>query len=132
MAQLITANQQRSSVRALLGETYQLLGRKRGRAQRRNRRASSPAPAATTSACGGWRRRWIADGGHRYLKFFIAALHLNKFVEGVLFSLDHVGSFLAIHFAHFTLATKQPAMTAPALAQKLDDVTRPEGPSGVR
>ena len=61
----------------------------------------------------------MADGGGGlltaapvYLKFFIAALHLNKFVEGVLFSLDYVGSFLAIHFAHFTLATKQPAMTA--------------------
>ncbi len=69
----------------------------------------------------------LLTAGTVYLKFFIAALHLNKFVEGVLFSLDYVGSFLAIHFAHFTLATKQPAMTAPALAQKLDDVTRPEG-----
>ena len=69
----------------------------------------------------------LLTAGTVYLKFFIAALHLNKFVEGVLFSLDYVGSFLAIHFAHFTLATKQPAMTAPALAQKLDDVNRPEG-----
>ena len=62
-----------------------------------------------------------------YLKFFISALHLNKFIEGVFFSLDYIGSFLAIHFAHFTLATKQPAMTAPALAQKLDDVGSVEG-----
>ena len=62
-----------------------------------------------------------------YLKFFISALHVGKFIEGVLFSLDYIGSFLAIHFAHFTLATKQPAMTAPALAKKLDDVNSTPG-----
>ncbi len=62
-----------------------------------------------------------------YLKFLIYGLHLDKFIEGVLASLNYAGSFLAIHFAHFTLATKQPAMTGPALAHRLDAVGRPEG-----
>ncbi len=128
VAQLIGANQQRSSVRGLLGETYQLLGRK---VVERSAETGEHYIARTRrDYFGMW--RMAAGGGLLtvttvYLKFFIAALHLNKFVEGVLFSLDYVGSFLAIHFAHFTLATKQPAMTAPALAQKLDGVAQPEG-----
>ena len=62
-----------------------------------------------------------------YLKFLIYGLHLDKFIEGLLASLNYAGSFLVIHFAHFTLATKQPAMTGPALAHRLDAVGRPEG-----
>ncbi|CAB3660911.1 site-specific recombinase [Achromobacter pestifer] len=62
-----------------------------------------------------------------YLKFFIVSLHLDKFIEGLLASLNYAGGFLVIHFAHFTLATKQPAMTGPALAHRLDDAYTPEG-----
>jgi len=62
-----------------------------------------------------------------YLKFLIYGLHLDKFIEGLLASVNYAGSFLAIHFAHFTLATKQPAMTGPALAHRLDGAGRPEG-----
>lgn len=62
-----------------------------------------------------------------YIKFVVYGLHLDKFVEGLLASLNYAGSFLAIHFAHFTLATKQPAMTGPALAHRLDGAGRPEG-----
>lgn len=62
-----------------------------------------------------------------YLKFTIYGLHLDKFSEGLLASLNYAGSFLTIHFAHFTLATKQPAMTGPALAHRLDGAGRPEG-----
>ena len=34
---------------------------------------------------------------------------------------------MLIHLLHWTLATKQPAMTAPAMAQKLQDIAEPEG-----
>jgi site-specific recombinase len=44
-----------------------------------------------------------------------------------LLFLDYTISFLVIHFAHFTLATKQPAMTGPALAARLDDVADETG-----
>ncbi len=62
-----------------------------------------------------------------YLKFLIASLHLDKFLEGLLNALNYAGSFLVIQFAHFTLATKQPAMTGPALARRLDAAYTPEG-----
>lgn len=62
-----------------------------------------------------------------YLKFFITSAHLDKLLEGLLAALNYAGGFLVIHFAHFTLATKQPAMTGPALAHRLDDAHTPEG-----
>ena len=127
-SQLITANLQRNSVRALLAESYALLGRK---VVERSAETGEHYIARTRADYFGM-LKMAAGGGALtaitvYLKFFISALHLGKFIEGVLFSLDYVGSFLAIHFAHFTLATKQPAMTAPALAKKLDDVNSAAG-----
>lgn len=65
--------------------------------------------------------------GTVYLKFLLSGLQLDKFIGGLLASLNYAGSFLVIHFAHFTLATKQPAMTGPALAHRLDAVGKPEG-----
>jgi site-specific recombinase len=44
---------------------------------------------------------------------------LPPFVQGVTASLNYSVSFVAIHLLHGTLATKQPAMTAAALAAKL-------------
>ncbi|MEQ1595757.1 MAG: recombinase [Casimicrobium sp.] len=127
-SQLITANLQRYSVRALLAESYALLGRK---VVERSAETGEHYIARTRADYFGM-LKMAAGGGALtaitvYLKFFISALHLGKFIEGVLFSLDYIGSFLAIHFAHFTLATKQPAMTAPALAKKLDDVNSATG-----
>jgi site-specific recombinase len=127
-SQLIAANLHRNSIGGLLGETYSLLGRK---VVERSAETGEHYIARTRTDYFGM-LRMAAGGGvitaaTVYLKFFVTALHLNKFIEGVLLSLDYVGSFLAIHFAHFTLATKQPAMTAPALAKKLDNVGKPEG-----
>ena len=127
-SQLIEANLNRSSIGGLLAETYSLLGRK---VVERSAETGEHYIARTRADYFGM-LGMAAGGGILtvvtvYLKFFIASLHLNKFVEGVLFSFDYIGSFLAIHFAHFTLATKQPAMTAPALARKLDDVGTKEG-----
>ena len=127
-AQLIAANLSRSSIAGLLAETYSLLGRK---VVERSAETGEHYIARTRKDYFGM-LRMAAGGGvitaaTVYLKFFISALHLNKFVEGVLYSVDYIASFLAIHFAHFTLATKQPAMTAPALAKKLDDVASREG-----
>ncbi len=65
--------------------------------------------------------------GTVYLKFLITNLGLVRFFENILLTANYAISFLLIQFANFTLATKQPAMTAPALAQLLDDVKSKEG-----
>lgn len=62
-----------------------------------------------------------------YLKVFISGLHATLFMEGFLASINYSLSFVAIHLSGFTLATKQPAMTGPALAAKMKDVSSKEG-----
>lgn len=65
--------------------------------------------------------------GTVYLKFLISSIGLPRFFENIFQAVNYVSSFLLIQFANFTLATKQPAMTAPALAQLLDDAKSEEG-----
>jgi site-specific recombinase len=60
-----------------------------------------------------------------YLKFGIGAAGLPLLWDGVAASLNYAGVFLMIALAHFTVATKQPAVTAPALAAKMRDLERP-------
>jgi site-specific recombinase len=61
------------------------------------------------------------------VKFAISGAHLQATLEGVLAGINYAASFLLIHFLHFSLATKQPAMTAPTLARELDGVGTPAG-----
>jgi site-specific recombinase len=58
-------------------------------------------------------------------KFAIVALGFSAFWTGAWSGLLYAVSFVVIQLLHFTLATKQPAMTAPAMAAKLKDITDP-------
>lgn len=49
------------------------------------------------------------------------ALHAAPMVEGLVYSVNYAGSFLALQHLHLMLATKQPAMTAAALAAIVRD-----------
>jgi site-specific recombinase len=53
------------------------------------------------------------------LKFSISRIHAAPFLEGFLCGLNYSVSFIFIQSFHFTLATKQPSMTAPTLASRL-------------
>ncbi len=55
-------------------------------------------------------------------KFVLAGLGASVFWSGFLAGLNYSLSFLLIGLLHWTVATKQPAMTAPALAVRLKDV----------
>ena len=57
-----------------------------------------------------------------YLKTFLSYLSLSGFFSGFLASVNYAVSFVFIQLAGFTLATKQPAMTAPALAAQMKNV----------
>jgi site-specific recombinase len=57
-----------------------------------------------------------------FLKFAIMAIGLAPFWAGFGAGLNYALSFLLIHLLHWTVATKQPAMTAPAMAEKLSNV----------
>lgn len=81
---------------------------------------------------------YIADGFKDYYNFLFAAIgagfivsflvfvkvwlhHLNApgFWEAILYSLNYAIGFVLIQVFHFTLATKQPAMTASAISRSL-------------
>ncbi len=64
------------------------------------------------------------------LKFAVMALGLSAFWNGFWSSLVYAGSFVCIQLLHYTLATKQPAMTAPAMAAKLKDLSETSSLNG--
>jgi site-specific recombinase len=69
-------------------------------------------------ACGGG----LVIAGTTFLKFAIGALALSAFWAGFWAGANYAASFVLIHLLHWTVATKQPAMTAPAMAAKLEGV----------
>jgi site-specific recombinase len=54
-------------------------------------------------------------------KLLIAAQHLPPLTEAILFSMNYGLGFILIHILHFTIATKQPAMTASAIAASISE-----------
>jgi len=122
-----TAERQRS-IRGLFSQHYSLLARKVA-----ERSAATGEHYITRDAAEYGRMLRAALGGGAVLgattlaKFAIAALGLGAFWSGLGAGLSYAASFLLIQVLHFTVATKQPAMTAPALADKLGDVSTDAG-----
>ena len=124
LMQLADTAQRRRSVRALLARNYSLLARKVA-----ERSAETGEHYITRTRREYGQMFWRAAGGGAFtavtvfVKFLIASLGLSAFWGGFAAGLNYAASFVAIQLAHFTLATKQPAMTAPAMANKLGDVS---------
>jgi site-specific recombinase len=68
----------------------------------------------------------VVIAGTTFLKFAIAALGLSAFWGGFWAGANYAASFLLVMLLHWTVATKQPAMTAPALAATLPVGSRAE------
>ena len=64
------------------------------------------------------------------MKFAVMALGLSAFWYGFWAGMVYAASFVVIQLLHFTLATKQPAMTAPAMAAKLKDIADTQALAG--
>lgn len=58
-----------------------------------------------------------------YIKYAIHSLNFSLFFEGILFGLNYGFGFVLMHLMHFTLATKQPSMTASHIAESIDITT---------
>jgi site-specific recombinase len=76
-----------------------------------------------TATRGEYRQMWLAAAGGGLLTVGTAAIktalstwHIPDFMLGVLYGLNYAVSFLLLQRLHLVLATKQPAMTAAALA----------------
>lgn len=111
---------ERQGVRALLARHYSLLARQvaernaetgehyitRDRAEYRDMLARAAGGGAVIA-------------GTTFVKFWVTALGLSAFWTGFGAGANYALSFVVVMLLHWTVATKQPAMTAPALAASL-------------
>jgi site-specific recombinase len=123
LARLVHAGVERSSLRALLQANASMLAAKvaersaetgehyitRDRAEYRDMLVKAAGGGAATSLT-------------TWFKFIIGSLGFTAFWAGLCAGVMYAASFVMIQLLHWTLATKQPAMTAPAMAAKLKDL----------
>ncbi len=126
LSHLVIVGQERRSLRALVASNSSLLAAKV--AERSSEtgehyitRTKAEYADMFAKAAGGGALTAVTTG----LKFMVMAVGLSAFWGGFWSSLVYAGSFIAIQLLHWTLATKQPAMTAPAMAAKLKDLSEP-------
>ncbi len=132
IAELIEENNDKKSVSALLRQNFRLMARK---IVDRSAETGEHYISRTRQDYYTMFKKALGGGGVTaftvLIKLFVTAISLPLFVGGFLNSLNYAVSFLFIHFRGFTLATKQPAMTAPALASKLQQVNNGEPIDGL-
>ncbi|MBX3620879.1 MAG: site-specific recombinase [Rhizobacter sp.] len=124
VAGLVRAAGERRSLRALFAHHYSMLARKVTERSAETgehyiTRDRAAYRAMLRAAAGGG----AVLAGTTFLKFFILAIGLTAFWAGFWAGVNYAASFVLIHLLHFTVATKQPAMTAHVMAEKLTDMS---------
>ncbi len=131
VAGLVRTAEERRSVRALFAHHYSLLARKVAeRSAETGERYITRDRAAYRSMLRAAAGGGAVLAGTTFMKFFLMAIGLASFWGGFWAGVNYAASFLLIHLLHFTVATKQPAMTAPAMADKLTDMGSDEAVEG--
>ena len=120
LAELVRSADERRSIGALLSGHYSLLARLVAE------RSAETGEHYITRDRAGYRAMLAAAAGGgavlagtTLLKFALLALGLSAFWGGFWAGINYAVSFVVVQMLHFTVATKQPAMTAAALADKL-------------
>ena len=120
LQELVRVAEQQRGVRAVLARHYSLLAR-----QVAERNAETGTHYITRDRAE-WRQmlRDAAGGGAviagtTFAKFAVAAVGLSAFWTGFWSGTTYAASFVIVMLLHWTVATKQPAMTAPAMAASL-------------
>lgn len=131
VAGLVRVVHERRSLRTLFARHYSLLARK---VAERSAETGEHYITRTRAEYGDMLRR-AAGGGAvlaatTLIKFGIGLLAFTAFWGGFWAGVNYALSFVLIHLLHWTVATKQPAMTAPALAHKLLHIDRDDGVDG--
>jgi site-specific recombinase len=117
LVQLLLARKKERELGGIVRSNTHLLARKI------IERAGHSGEHYITSTRGEWAKMLLSamgggvlTTGTAALKFLVTWGHFAPFVEGVLAGTAYAGSFILMQFLGFTLATKQPSMTAAALA----------------
>ena len=131
VAGLVRVVHERRSLRTLFARHYSLLARK---VAERSAETGEHYITRNREEYRDMLRRAAGGGaiiaGTTLLKFMIALLGFTAFWGGFWAGVNYAASFVIIHLLHWTVATKQPAMTAPAMADKLQHIDRDEGVEG--
>ena len=128
LADLIAAHHSRSSVRSLVRRSFALLARKMversaDHGEHYIARDRAGYRAMLKAACLGG----VVTAFTVLMKIALAKLGLAHFFEGAFASINYAISFLVIAAIGGVLATKQPAVTAPALAAKMGELDTVDG-----
>lgn len=118
---LIQASTEQNSLSALWRSSTQMLSKsitvnKSGHGEHYITRDKSQFFALMRSAAGAG----VIIALMALLKIYIDSLELSPFQRSVLFSLNYGLGFVLVHMLHFTIATKQPAMTAASFALEVE------------
>jgi site-specific recombinase len=123
LCDLISAHHHRDSVRGLMRRSFALLARKM---VERNADHREQAIARDGAGYRKVMRAGLIGGaviaGTALVKESLSSLGVGHFVDGALASLNYAASFLLIAALGGVLATRQPAVTAPALASRMGEL----------
>ncbi|MBG7618846.1 preprotein translocase subunit TatB [Herbaspirillum sp. AP02] len=123
LCDLISAHHHRDSVRGLMRRSFALLARKM---VERNADHREQAIARDGTGYRKVMRAGLIGGaviaGTALVKTSLSSLGVGHFVDGALASLNYAASFLLIAALGGVLATRQPAVTAPALASRMGEL----------
>lgn len=124
LADFVRTAEDRRSVRRLLGSHYSLLARK---VAERSAETGQHYITRNRQEYGEMFRAAVGGGSvlavTTLVKFAVLAVALSPFWGGFAAGLNYAASFVVVQLLHFTVATKQPAMTAPAMAERLSDLS---------
>jgi site-specific recombinase len=123
LAHLVQVGRDSRSIRALVASSTQLT------AARVAERSAETGEHYITRDWPEYRQMLLKAGGGgavlgftTWFKFLIGGLALSAFWGGFAAGLNYAIAFVLIQMLHFTVATKQPAVTAPAMVAKLKDL----------
>ncbi|AWH84283.1 recombinase [Flavobacterium album] len=125
---LITYNCDKNNVRKLIGESTQLLSY-----EVTQHTANTGEHYITKDRRDYLKMFWAASGGGIIvgvlciIKVFLSKMDTSAFGHAFFYSLNYSFGFIAIYVLGFTLATKQPAMTASALVRALESGRKKTG-----
>ena len=123
--ELAEAHNTKYEVRGLLRDNIDLLARnvtenasRTGEHYIAERRADLRGMFASSAGAG------IVIGCMALIKILISYQHRAPLIEALFYSINYAAGFMLVHVLHFTIATKQPAMTAARIAAALHDTAQ--------
>jgi site-specific recombinase len=123
--ELTEAHNTKYEVRGLLRDNIDLLARNvTENASRTGEHYIAERRSELRSMFGSAAGAGLIVGCMALVKILVSYLHRAPLIEALLYSINYSLGFMLVHVLHFTIATKQPAMTAARIASALHEGTQ--------